>query len=62
MPFIRKNKGGISHLKSNLNTKNINVYFNKKLISYYMIFETNKYIYRYGYLLGCKSETRQRKN
>ena len=42
--------------KSNLNMKNLgqnlNVYFNKKLISYCIIFETNKYIYRNGYVRG----------
>ena len=40
--------------KSNLNIKKFTrVYFNEKLISYYTIFETNKYIHRNGYLLGA---------
>ena len=36
------------------------MYFNsKKLISNCVISETNKYIYRNGYLCDCKNDTRQ---
>ena len=39
--------------KSNLNIKNLKAYLNKKLTSSRIIYETNKYIYRIGYLHGC---------
>ena len=48
MAFIRKNKGGVSHLNQ-IWKKNVNVNFLKKIyISYCIIFEANKYIYRNG--------------
>ena len=62
MILTRKNIVSVSSeqcftFKSNLNIKNLgqnlNVYFNKKTISYCIIFETNKYIQRNGYLRGC---------
>ena len=56
MVLNRKNKSDISHLIKfeyiNLG-QNLKVYFNKKLISYFIIFETNKYVYRNGYVRGC---------
>ena len=41
--------------KSNLNIKNLNVYFNKKfkMILFGKIFEANKNIYRNSYMRGC---------
>ena len=52
--FYKKKQERCFTFKSNLNI-NLNVYFNKKLISYCIIFETNEYI---CVAVDCKSYTR----
>ena len=42
--FYLKKQERCFTFKSNLNIKNPNVFVNKKMISYCIIFETNKYI------------------
>ena len=50
--YLKKVNGGVSHLKTNLNIKKLNVYLNKKTDFILSIMpETN--ICRNGFLRGC---------